>query len=173
MVPAMTDACSGGPAARIEASDGSDTAPRPGCAGSVEGEVWRSLLHGGTDTRQPVVVPTAQGGLMHMGGLAARTELTIRGPQTLNSQVGLWALDSLGEADPEDRRCAAEALAAVVSYEDPGLAREWVLRESALHAFGASLAPNPKGPEDARRFGTALAEIQAELKAVCASDTLN
>ena len=127
-----------------------------------EGALWRELL---ADADPPYIYATEKVSLIHPGksDALARPELNRRNPNAVNHQVGWWAVDSLANTDPELRRAAAEALQAVLSYEEPGLARAWVMYQSSSFAFLCTFSPGENVRLLGRRFAILVPAVQREL----------
>ncbi len=127
-----------------------------------EGALWRKLL---ADASPPYIYAREGVTLMHQGqsDSLARPEPNRRNHRAVNYQVGSWAVDSLANSDPEIRRAAAEALEAVLSYENPILAQKWALYEGSTFAFLCTFSPAETVRILGRRFASLVPAIQQEL----------
>ena len=136
---------------------------------SGEGEpgeaLWRWVLSG--EAKAPHMRLTADLNLMHPGGsdAFARGELSVKHLNEVNHQVGWWAVETLGHDDPEARRIAAEALEAVIAYEDDEPARRWVIYEAGMFGFLCACSPKGRIRAMSYRYNENVRRIQQELAA--------
>ena len=131
-----------------------------------EGAFWRTILGGGQSA--PFMVLTDNANFVHPAGSdgLTRPELNKRNFNAVNAQVGRWAVESLGHEDPEARRFAADALSAVISYEEIGLARHWVIHEASIFGFLCAFSPVERVRDMAHRYAHAVQAIEIERSSV-------
>ncbi len=131
-----------------------------------EGALWRTILGG--DSSAPFMLLTENANFVHPGdsGALDRPDLNRRNHNKVNYQVGLWAVESLGHEDSEARRFAADALSAVISYEEIGLARHWVIHEASIFGFLCAFSHVERVRDMAHRYAHAVQAIEIELSSV-------
>ena len=148
-----------------ETGNGAATFVAPG-AGTPEGELWRTILGG--ESSAPFMLLTDNANFVHPGdsdGLT-RPVLNRRNHNTVNYQIGMWAVESLGHEEPEARRFASEALSAAISYEDLDLARHWVIYQGGVFGFLCAFSPAERVREMARRYASTVQAIEVDLAVV-------
>ena len=131
-----------------------------------EGALWRTILGG--EASAPFMLLTENANFVHPGdsGALDRPDLNRRNHNKVNHQVGHWAVESLGHEDSEARRFAADALSAVISYEEIGLARHWVIHEASIFGFLCAFSHVERVRDMAHRYAHAVQAIEIELSSV-------
>ena len=128
-----------------------------------EGAFWRTILGG--DQSAPFMVLTDNANFVHPAGSdgLTRPELNKRNFNAVNAQVGRWAVESLGHEDPESRQLAAEALNAIISYEELEPARHWVIYQGGIFGFLCAFSPGERVRKMAHRYAGSVRAIEIEL----------